>query len=508
MRRALEFALSLTSLEDEAALKAWLLRMLACFWQPRGILLGLLDLSGRQLACSGVVNDRDFSLELAVDDFGHPLAYVMHENQQRIWNSLLGGARIDHEDFRDLLSCSGSDVGLYAMPVQDAQGKPVGVLGVFDNAAQFKKWQASNELNLLCRLYEQHLARVRSLRDHSALRASLRQIAGESALRQHKESLLVAQLVGSTAQMQRLRDQITQEADHCLSVMILGETGTGKDVVARLLHQCSARADRPFVAINCAAIPENLIESELFGYQKGAFSGATGNKEGLIAQAYGGTLFLDEVGDMPLIMQSKLLRVLENHHYRPLGGDKEFSSDFRVIAATHQPLERRVAQGLFRQDLWHRLCQSQIVIPPLRDRREDLSALSLHFIQCFGERDGKTSGPLHPDFLTRLREYHFPGNVRELRNILEVAYVHTAEGEAICAEALSDDVRERLNCAAILPADEYKTINDLREALQTFEAAVIRSRLSFYQGNRALAADSLNIARRTLDHKCMKLDVE
>ncbi|AIQ99824.1 AAA family ATPase [Pluralibacter gergoviae] len=508
MRSVLEFALSLASLEDEASLNDWLLQMLARFWQPKGILLGLLDLSGRQLECYGTVNGRRFSMGLAADDFGHPLAYVIHKNQQRIWNSLLGGARIDHEDFHNLLSGAGADYGLYAMPVKDAQGKSSGVLGILDNAAHFKKWQESNELNLLCRVYEQQLARVRSQRDHTVLRQSLRQIAGENARRQLKKNLLAAQLVGASAVIQTLRDQIAKEAEHCLSVMILGETGTGKDVVARLLHQCSARAEQSFVAINCAAIPENLIESELFGYLKGAFSGANSNKEGLIAQANGGTLFLDEVGDMPMIMQSKLLRVLENHHYRPLGGDKEYFSDFRVIAATHQPLERRVEEGLFRHDLWHRLCQSKIVIPPLRARKDDIALLGQHFIQCFSERDSRAQSPLSADFLTLLMGYHFPGNVRELHNILEVAYAHTASGEVVGTEALSDEMRERLSRAEKPFEDRYNTIDDLREALQLFEAAIIRSRLSLYQGNRTQVAESLNIARRTLDHKCMKLEVE
>ena len=512
MHRALAFALSLTTQEDEPGLNDWLLKTLDEHWQPRGVLLALPDVSGRQLECYGRVNGRAVSMTLEASDFGHPLAGVLHNNQARIWETLNGGARIEHATFRAFLQDVGSQNGLYALPIRDAQAKTLGVLGLFADADTLLQWRDEEDLTLLTRIYARQLARVQimrhSQRERSALRDSLRQITGESRQRQQQASLLDTQLIGQSDAMRRLREHIAQIAGHYLSVLIQGETGTGKEVVARLVHQCSGRAERPFVAINCAAIPENLIESELFGYQKGAFSGAQNNKEGLVAQANGGTLFLDEVGDMPVVMQAKLLRVLETHSYRPLGGDKEQHSDFRVIAATHQPLEQQVAEGRFRQDLYHRLCQSQLQLSPLRERAEDISLLCGHFIAEFGAREGKHFGSLSRTLLAQLLNYRFPGNVRELRNVLEVACAQAGDGEEIGLQSLSDEVIERMQTRSINAGDDFCHIHDLRQALLDYEATVIAARLRHFDGNRHRAAESLNIPRRTLDHKCLKLEVQ
>lgn len=512
MQRALAFALSLTTPEDENGLNDWLLKTLDEHWHPRGILLALPDVSGRLLECYGRANGHARSMTLEASDFGHPLAGVLHTNQMRVWDSLNGGARIEHVAFRAFLQDIGPQSGLYALPVRDAQAKTLGVLGIFADADRLAQWRAGEELTLLTRIYARQLTRVqtlrRNLRERSALRDSLRQITGESRLRQQQTSLLETQLIGQSDAIRHLREHIGQVAGHYLSVLIQGETGTGKDVVARLVHQCSGRGDRPFVAINCAAIPENLIESELFGYQKGAFSGAQANKEGLVAQANGGTLFLDEVGDMPASMQAKLLRVLETRSYRPLGGDKEQASDFRVIAATHQPLEQHVADGRFRQDLYHRLCQSQMLLPPLRERAEDISLLCGHFIAEFGAREGKHFGPLSRGLLSVLLNYAFPGNVRELRNLLEVACAHAADGEEIGLQVLSQDINDRIQADSVSASDDFCHIHDLRQALLDYEATVIAARLRHFDGNRHLAAESLNIPRRTLDHKCLKLEVQ
>lgn len=512
MQRALQFALSLTASDDENQLSDWLLKELDQHWSPQAVLIGLPDISGRQLECRGLVQGKAFSLTLDVSDFSEPLAYVLHKNQMRIWESLNGGARIEHAAFRQLLMSLEASCGLYALPLQDAAGKPQGVIGVFAAAEQLWQWRETEQLALLAQVYSRQLVRVRQLRsnlhERSALRESLRQVTCESESRRQKDQLLESQLIGQAAVTRRLRQQVAQTAGLYLSVLIQGETGSGKEVVARLLHQCSPRAERPFVAINCAAIPENLIESELFGYQKGAFSGAQSHKEGLVAQAHGGTLFLDEVGDMPAVMQAKLLRVLETHSYRPLGGDKERHSDFRVIAATHQPLEQHVAEGRFRQDLYHRLCQSQIMMPALRERAEDIALLCSHFIGEFAARQGKRFGELRRSLLTLLMSYSFPGNVRELRNLLEVICAHTADGEDIGAQPLPREIHDRLQGGEAVSSDDYQQIDDLRIALQEYEAAVIASRLRYFQGNRLRVAESLNIARRTLDHKCQKLEVE
>ncbi|WED78429.1 sigma-54 interaction domain-containing protein [Aeromonas allosaccharophila] len=511
MEQALAFALALTSQRDEQHLCHWWSSTLNASFQPKGLLLGMLDVSGRQLECKGWVKGQEVALALAVDDFSHPLAYVLHKAQSRTWDSLHGGARIEHAGFRALLANLGQQCGLHAFPLNDGNGKPFAVLAMMDSGDVLQEWAARPELASLAQVFCNQLTLIRDLgrsrRDQNVLRDSLRQIKGEGERQRQHEKLLGDQLVGQSAVIRGLREQIAQAGQHKLTVLIQGETGSGKEVVARLVHQCSERAAKPFVAINCAAIPENLIESELFGYQKGAFSGALSNKTGLVAQANGGTLFLDEVGDMPAAMQAKLLRVLETRSYRPLGAEQEYHSDFRLIAATHQPLTRHVEEGRFRADLYHRLCQCLLLIAPLREHIEDVPLLCQHFMAQFAAQDDKGLAGLQRKFLKQLQTYDFPGNVRELRNLLEVACAHTRHGEEVGLGALPPELRDRV-CAELPDAlDDYNHIRDLRRAMQQYEASVIEARLRYFQGNRMLVAESLNIPKRTLDHKCQKLEV-
>ncbi|MFM5708994.1 MAG: sigma-54 interaction domain-containing protein [Aeromonas veronii] len=511
MEQALAFALALTSQRDEQHLCHWWSSTLNASFQPKGLLLGMLDVSGRQLECKGWVKGQEVALALAVDDFSHPLAYVLHKAQSRTWDSLHGGARIEHAGFRALLANLGQQCGLHAFPLNDGNGKPFAVLAMMDSGDVLQEWAARPELASLAQVFCNQLTLIRDLgrsrRDQNVLRDSLRQIKGEGERQRQHEKLLGDQLVGQSAVIRGLREQIAQAGQHKLTVLIQGETGSGKEVVARLVHQCSERAAKPFVAINCAAIPENLIESELFGYQKGAFSGALSNKTGLVAQANGGTLFLDEVGDMPAAMQAKLLRVLETRSYRPLGAEQEYHSDFRLIAATHQPLTRHVEEGRFRADLYHRLCQCLLLIAPLREHIEDVPLLCQHFMAQFAAQDDKGLAGLQRKFLKQLQSYDFPGNVRELRNLLEVACAHTRHGEEVGLGALPPELRDRV-CAELPDAlDDYNHIRDLRRAMQQYEASVIEARLRYFQGNRMLVAESLNIPKRTLDHKCQKLEV-
>ncbi|MEE3652919.1 MULTISPECIES: sigma-54 interaction domain-containing protein [unclassified Brenneria] len=511
MQQALELALSLTRQQDEAGLCGWLLDAIQAAWRPQGVLLGMVDVSGRQLVCDGRVHNAPVSLMLGVDDFSHPLAYALHKNQVRTWDSLYGGARIEHREFRQILVAAGIACGLHALPLLSDSGKPLAVLALLDTPDRLRQVHQNGNCARLAQIFCRQLMLLRELgriqREQTALRHSLRQIKDEGQHRREREKRVEETLIGRSAAIKALHQQIYQAAGHRLSVLIQGETGSGKDVVARLLHQCSERADKPFVAINCAAIPDNLIESELFGYQKGAFSGAQNNKIGLVAQANGGTLFLDEVGDMPQTMQAKLLRVLETHNFRPLGADKESHSDFRVIAATHHPLEQRVSEGVFRQDLYHRLCQCLLQVAPLRERPDDIRLLCEHFIGEFARQQQKNAGPLHRTFLKQLLGYDFPGNVRELKNLLEVACAQTPDGEALCLSSLPPELRERVDGGAAALNNDFQHIYDLRIATQQYEAAVIEARLRQFQGNRLLVAESLNIPKRTLDHKCQKLEV-
>jgi sigma-54-specific transcriptional regulator len=207
--------------------------------------------------------------------------------------------------------------------------------------------------------------------------------------------------------------------------MIQGETGTGKELVAQAVHDFSSRADQPFIAINCAAIPENLLESELFGYRKGAFSGAETDKQGLITQADGGTLFLDEIGDMPLVLQAKLLRVLETRMFRPVGGKEELSSDFRLVSATHMSLLEQVRKKTFRQDLYYRLFQYPIRVPALTERTEDIELLGQHFVRLFNQAHGTDIRGIHYRAIDSLKRHGFPGNVRELKHLVEFGCAQT-----------------------------------------------------------------------------------
>ena len=227
------------------------------------------------------------------------------------------------------------------------------------------------------------------------------------------------ELVWAGETMRRVMAQITRVAASQTRVCIYGETGTGKELVARTLHQASPRADGPFITLNCAAIPAELIESELFGHEKGSFTGAAQRYSGKFEQAHRGTLFLDEIGDMPLTMQAKLLRVLEEGEVERIGGSKSIPVDVRILVATHRDLEMLVREGTFRQDLFHRVHVFPIVLPPLRDRKEDIPPLVEHFARQVCAQNGWKPVAFTPDAVVRLRDYVWPGNIRELRNMVE-----------------------------------------------------------------------------------------
>ena len=331
---------------------------------------------------------------------------------------------------------------------------------------------------------------------------------------------LSTKLIGNSSVMQKLREQIMNAAPSKLSVMIQGETGTGKELVAQAIHDLSSRKEAPFVAINCAAIPENLLESELFGYCKGAFSGADKDKRGLIAQADGGTLFLDEIGDMPLSLQAKLLRVLESRSFRPIGGKKEHSSDFRLVSATHVNLLEQTHDKAFRQDLYYRLLQYPIKLPRLAVKLDDIELLSQHFVRCFNQEHATKIRGLHYKALDRLKTYNFPGNVRELKHLIEFGCAQTLDGtevEEYCFEhclvntKLPPTVSSESNAHAALKTQlnfNCVAVNDLKQTVNEFESRIIRERLQYFAGDRAKVADSLGIPKRTLAYKCQKLEIK
>jgi two-component system response regulator PilR (NtrC family) len=291
------------------------------------------------------------------------------------------------------------------------------------------------------------------------------------------------------------------------TVLIMGESGTGKELVARAIHEASPRKDHPFVSINCGAFPETLLESELFGYMKGAFTGANGNKKGLLETAGGGSVFLDEIGDMTPAMQVKLLRVLQERKLRPLGGIHEVPVDVRVIAATHRDLQAAISLGQFREDLFYRVAVITINLPPLRERAEDIDLLAFHFLNLYAEKSGKKVFSVSREALSCLQTYRWPGNVRELENTIERA-IALETTEAVQVERLPDAVR-KLPPPAVrnlvpLPEEAY----DLEAYLQQLERDLICQALARSDGNQTLAALHLKLTKPSLRHRIQTLGID
>jgi len=309
-------------------------------------------------------------------------------------------------------------------------------------------------------------------------------------------------MLGRSPAMLRLFDLIRRIAPSDGSVLITGESGTGKELVARALHEESPRADGPFVALNCAGIPESLLESELLGHAAGAFSGARGARKGLFLEADGGTLFLDEIGEMPASMQTKLLRLLQDGQVRPVGANEEVATDVRIVAATHRDVTELMADGRFREDLFFRLETFRIEVPPLRERGEDIARLLDIFLRRHALERGLPVRRLEPDALRRLLGYRFPGNVRELAGLVERAATLAREA-VIRLEDLPDRVRGDASVqdsAVAGPGGEDRRDEDW-ETLAELENRYIRQVLAFTEGNKQRAARILGIGRKTLYRK-------
>ena len=309
-------------------------------------------------------------------------------------------------------------------------------------------------------------------------------------------------MIGDSVPMQALRQQIAFAAPTNGRVLICGENGTGKELVAHLLHLKSQRRDSPFVEMNCAAIPEELIESELFGHVKGSFTGASDDKEGKFAQADGGTLFLDEVGDMSSKTQAKVLRVLEEQRFTPVGGNSSIKVDVRVIASTNKNLEREIELGHFREDLYYRLNVLPFQIPPLRERREDIAALTPYFLDDFARKNGRKAPVLTPKAMEILECYPWPGNVRELRNIMERIVIMTHQSRIDIY-----DLPESILNRTLLTQPEQEEESSLQGARERFEREYILQKLMEYKGNVSRAAQALQIERSNLYRKIRQLGI-
>ena len=320
------------------------------------------------------------------------------------------------------------------------------------------------------------------------------------------------ELVGQSPVMQRLRALIETAGPTNSRVLIGGENGTGKELVARAIHLHSTRSDHPFVAVNCAAIPETLIESELFGHEKGSFTGAISMKRGQFEQADGGTLFLDEIGDMSLSTQAKVLRALQEQQFTRVGGTKLMKVDVRVLAASNKDLEKEISKGQFREDLYYRLNVVPIVVAPLRERREDIPALIQHFMKLHAEEQGLRMKDVSPEAMGVFQQYDWPGNIRELRNLIErlmimvpSVVIEAAQATLSLQGRTTGVVSANASAAPPLLAKSYDSLRDARNA---FEKEYISRKLREHHWNISRTADDLKIERSHLHRKIQLLDVE
>jgi len=327
-----------------------------------------------------------------------------------------------------------------------------------------------------------------------ALRSRDVEVENRALREQLDEKFGMDKILGTSAPMQEVFDTLRQVAPTRATVLVEGESGTGKELVARAIHQLSPRVHGPFVPVHCAALSKTLLESELFGHEKGAFTGATERRSGRFEMADGGTLFLDEIGEIDPAVQVKILRVLEEHKFERVGGSEMIEVDVRLLAATNRDLKKMVAEGTFREDLFYRLYVVNVHLPPLRDRGSDIPMLAQHFLQEFAAENNKPVAGLTPDTLDLLAAYRWPGNVRELRNVMERMVV-LARSEKLTVRDLPANIRE---LAAGKPAGGALAGNLTIEAA---EKQLIIQALKQHDGNRTLAAQQLGLSRRTLHRK-------
>jgi two-component system response regulator HydG len=310
-------------------------------------------------------------------------------------------------------------------------------------------------------------------------------------------------MVGDSAAIRRVIELIEQVSDSDATVLVTGESGTGKELVARAVHDRSPRSAAPFIAINCAAMPATLLESELFGHVRGAFTDAKRSRPGLFVQASGGTLFLDEIGEMPMEMQVKLLRVLQERKVRPVGGDDEIAFDARLVTATNRDLESEVEEGRFRSDLFYRINVVHIEVPPLRSRQGDVLVLAQYFLSRHAERNGKPVVGIAAPAAKKLIDYDWPGNVRELENCMERAVALTRLSE-IGVDDLPDKIRDHQSARLVISGEDPEEMLTLDE----MERRYIRRVLGACNGNKTQAAKVLGLDRRTLYRRLESLDIK
>ena len=344
---------------------------------------------------------------------------------------------------------------------------------------------------------------VSTIREELEERAAL-ESENEMLRRQLGDRYSIANMVGNCNAMRAIYEQIVRVADSTATVLIRGESGTGKELVARAIHFNSPRKNNPFVAVNCAALPENLIESELFGHEKGAFTGAAQQRKGRFELANGGTLFLDEIGDVSPAVQVRLLRILQEKTFERVGGHQSISVNVRVVAATARNLERGMTDGTFREDLYYRLNVFPIMLPPLRERKSDLMLLADHFLQKYGEMYAKAMKRISTSAINMMMAYHWPGNVRELENCIERAVIVSSDGVVHGFNLPPSLQTGNETRTSLLP----ETGANLKQMVAAYEREILIDALKKHRGNAAAAARYLQTTQRIVNYRLKQLGIE
>ena len=372
-----------------------------------------------------------------------------------------------------------------------------GVIAGFGSAqAKINLKETENFFQIIVAMISQslHLERTISGENEKLLAENL------ELLKELREKYDFGHIVGNSGEMRRVYQQVSQVARTNATVLLRGESGTGKELIASAIHYNSLRSKKPFIKVNCAALPETLIESELFGYEKGAFTGATTRKKGRFELADGGTLFLDEIGDLPPLTQIKLLRVLQEREFERLGGTETVKANVRLITATNKNLEEAMAEGTFREDLYYRLNVFTIFLPPLRERKSDILLLAETFVEKYAREHVKEIKRISTPAIDMLSSYHYPGNVRELENVIERA-VLVCEGNVIHGHHLPPTLQMAEASGTIMQVS-------LASAVETFERDLISDTLKTTRGNRAKAAKLLDTTERILCYKIKNYSIE